>query len=150
MRNGYWRLYDAVREGKKLTDEEIGFHGSHMHTRRCIDLLRNALMCPPDLAIEVKDEKLGGVTGFGTERVCVNWQQLLDWPTEWETYKQKSNATRHSCRHKPETYIDAVGGGRVNTGCSESPKGCISLHTRRNSARSYPRSALWDLLRRQQ
>ena len=60
-------------------------HGSYLpHTRHCIDLMRQSLMCQPDLTIERKDEELGGVTGFGTEHQCIDWQQLLDWIRPFE------------------------------------------------------------------
>ncbi|KAF2107982.1 hypothetical protein BDV96DRAFT_588054 [Lophiotrema nucula] len=54
----------------------------------CIDLLRNALMCQPDLTLEVVNASLDGVTGFGTQHMCVNWKELVDWTSEWETYGQ--------------------------------------------------------------
>ena len=45
-------------------------------------------MCLPDTTIEVKDEKVGGVTGFGTEHQCRDWDQLLSWTRKWQTYMQ--------------------------------------------------------------
>ena len=44
-------------------------------------------MCRPDLTVEVKNEELGGVTGFGTEHECIDWKQLLDWMSQWEASK---------------------------------------------------------------
>ena len=88
IRHGYWALFDMALEGKKLNESDLPFHASAPHIRHCIDLLRHVLMCQPDLTLEVKDEKLGGVTGFGTEHQCVDWQGLVDWTTEWETYQQ--------------------------------------------------------------
>ena len=41
-------------------------------------------MCKPDLTVEVKNEELGGVTGFGTEHECIDWTQLLSWMSQWE------------------------------------------------------------------
>ena len=52
-------------------------------------------MCNPDLTLEVKDDELGGVTGFGTEHQCVNWDELVSWTTKWETYGQKPNGQVH-------------------------------------------------------
>ncbi|KAJ0165925.1 hypothetical protein CTA2_9444 [Colletotrichum tanaceti] len=49
------------------------------HIGHCFDLVRQSLMCKPDLTIEVPDPAVGGVAGFGTEHQCVNWQQLMDW-----------------------------------------------------------------------
>jgi hypothetical protein len=56
------------------------------HIRHCIDLLRQSLMCRPDLTIEIKNEELGGVTGFGTEHECRDWEQLQLWTSRWEDY----------------------------------------------------------------
>ncbi|KZL85122.1 hypothetical protein CI238_09347 [Colletotrichum incanum] len=49
------------------------------HIGHCFDLIRQSIICKPDLTIEVGDPAVGGVTGFGTEHQCVNWQQLMDW-----------------------------------------------------------------------
>lgn len=43
-------------------------------------------MCRPDTTVEVKDEKVGGVTGFGTEHVCWHWGELIKWTGEWEAW----------------------------------------------------------------
>lgn len=58
-------------------------------------------MCQPDLTVEIKDEELGGVTGFGTEHVCVDWRQLVDWTSEWEAYGQhdRETNTTHDMKH---------------------------------------------------
>lgn len=41
-------------------------------------------MCRPDTTVEVKDERAGGVTGFGTEHVCWDWRGLVEWTGAWE------------------------------------------------------------------
>lgn len=64
--------------------------GSPHHVGHCIDLIRQSLMCQPDMTIEVKDEKLGGVTGFGTRHVCRAWDRLVAWTSAWETYDHSS------------------------------------------------------------
>lgn len=51
----------------------------------CFDLLRQEMMCQPDLTVEVKDER-GGVTGFGTVHQCVDWEQFMDWMARWEVF----------------------------------------------------------------
>jgi hypothetical protein len=67
----------------------------------CIDLLRQSLMCQPDLTVEVKDE-LGGVTGFGTVHQCKDWGQFMGWMEEWETYGQTEPyvASEHHHQHE--------------------------------------------------
>ncbi|KAH8726601.1 hypothetical protein GQ44DRAFT_738756 [Phaeosphaeriaceae sp. PMI808] len=94
LRHGYWALFSIASEGKGMEGTEIPFHASPRHIRHCIDLLRNVLMCQPDLTLEVKDDELGGVTGFGTEHQCVNWNQLVDWTSQWETYQQLNNSKK--------------------------------------------------------
>lgn len=59
---------------------------SPSHIRHCIDLLRQALMCSPDLTVEVKDMEAGGVHGFGETHQCIDWTALKDWTTKWETH----------------------------------------------------------------
>ncbi|KAK2025758.1 hypothetical protein LX32DRAFT_702769 [Colletotrichum zoysiae] len=49
------------------------------HVGHCFDLLRQAIMCRPDLTAEPFDPIVGGVTGFGTEHQCINWRDLMDW-----------------------------------------------------------------------
>jgi len=41
-------------------------------------------MCVPDLTVEIKNETLGGVTGFGTVHQCRDWSQLMGWMEEWQ------------------------------------------------------------------
>ena len=57
------------------------------HVRHCIDLIRQSLMCRPDTTVEVKDEARGGVTGFGTEHVCWDWDALGEWVGRWEGWE---------------------------------------------------------------
>lgn len=45
-------------------------------------------MCQPDLTVELKEEELGGVRGFGTKHQCRDWNQLLGWMEIWESWKQ--------------------------------------------------------------
>ena len=54
------------------------------HIRHCIDLLRQSLMCRPDLTIEIKDNETQGVKGFGTAHMCTKWEDLLEWIEQWE------------------------------------------------------------------
>lgn len=64
---------------------------SPSHIRHCIDLLRHTLMCQADTTIELKNDDLGGVTGFGTEHRCVEWDKLMLWITEWEDFNHDPN-----------------------------------------------------------
>ncbi len=59
-------------------------------------------MCQPDTTIEVKDESVGGVTGFGTRHSCRDWEQLLAWTTEWQTFDQKEKDISDGGKTKQE------------------------------------------------
>ncbi|KAK1955854.1 hypothetical protein LY78DRAFT_593247, partial [Colletotrichum sublineola] len=58
---------------------------NHVHVNHCIELLRHALMCRPDLTVEVANPQNGGVTGFASEHRCQNWDDLLRWTKEWQS-----------------------------------------------------------------
>ncbi|KAF2243059.1 hypothetical protein BU26DRAFT_437938, partial [Trematosphaeria pertusa] len=88
LRHAYWTLLDISQSGAKLDKSALPHHATPSHVRHCIDLLRQALMCQPDLTIEVQNDELGGVTGFGTEHVCADWKQLIEWTSHWENYDQ--------------------------------------------------------------
>ena len=46
-------------------------------------------MCQPDTTVEVLNPELGGVTGFGTEHQCRDWNELVAWTTEWQAWQQE-------------------------------------------------------------
>ncbi|OAA36146.1 hypothetical protein BBO_08318 [Beauveria brongniartii RCEF 3172] len=52
---------------------------SAAHMRHCFDYLRQGLMCASDTSLEPVDPKLGGVTGWGSERLCRDYQQVVAW-----------------------------------------------------------------------
>ena len=62
-------------------------------------------MCNPDLTLEVKDERLGGVKGFGTQHVCSDFSQLKSWTKQWESYgqdpaRQELASASHDHKHE--------------------------------------------------
>ncbi|KAF2662586.1 hypothetical protein K491DRAFT_686467 [Lophiostoma macrostomum CBS 122681] len=67
----------------------VPHHASPQHVGHCIDLLRNALVCQPDLTLEVANRNMHGVTGFGTEHMCADWEKLVGWTEEWELWELK-------------------------------------------------------------
>lgn len=89
IREGYWAVYDKAVAGEKLEpdDKSLPMMISPPHIRHCIDLLRQSLMCNPDLTVEIKDEEAGGVHGFGETHQCVDWMALNEWTTRRETWK---------------------------------------------------------------
>ncbi|KAM0802769.1 hypothetical protein BDR22DRAFT_93856 [Usnea florida] len=99
IREAYWTLYDgrvAAHDGAPAVvfdPDSLPFHSTPPHVGHCVDLIRNALVCRPDTTLEFKDKELGGVTGFGTEHVCVDWNQLVEWVSQWENYGKDSAGT---------------------------------------------------------
>ncbi|KAI8632434.1 hypothetical protein F5Y19DRAFT_364020 [Xylariaceae sp. FL1651] len=87
IRQGYWMAHDFATRGERLNESSIPMMLSPPHIRRCIDLLRQSLMCTADLTVEVKDESLLGVRGFGEQHECIDWSSLKDWTTKWESNK---------------------------------------------------------------
>lgn len=101
IRKGYWAIHAAATEGHKIADEDLPFMSSPPHIRHCIDLIRQSLMCQPDLTVELKEEELGGVRGFGTEHQCRDWDSLLGWVSRWEAYNQDpSSGGKHEGSHE--------------------------------------------------
>lgn len=72
-------LHDAVVTGQELLEEDIPMMASPAHIRHCIDLLRQSLMCYRDTAMELKDDEVNGVTGWGTEHECHDYEELVRW-----------------------------------------------------------------------
>ncbi|KAL3467935.1 hypothetical protein BJX64DRAFT_282824 [Aspergillus heterothallicus] len=110
IRRGYWALQQhqstllPVAKAKQNDSNNNESAGSTpwasptahpVHVRHCIELLRQALMCNADLTVEVKNESLGGVTGFGTEHQCLSWADLSEWISEWQEYGIKKNGLGH-------------------------------------------------------
>ena len=56
---------------------------SEAHVRHCLDLLRHTLMCHADTTVEVVDRASRGVTGYGVEHQCRNFEQLKKWTEMW-------------------------------------------------------------------
>ncbi|RAL11832.1 uncharacterized protein BO97DRAFT_453456 [Aspergillus homomorphus CBS 101889] len=52
------------------------------HMRHCFDYLRQSLMCAADATLEPVDAALGGVTGWGVQRVCRDYVALAGWAEE--------------------------------------------------------------------
>lgn len=74
-----------MNESRIIDDDDLPKMSGPSHVQHCIELLRQVMVCQPDLTLEIKDEVHGGVQGFGTEHQCRNWDQLMSFTTEWET-----------------------------------------------------------------
>ncbi|KAF2234811.1 hypothetical protein EV356DRAFT_446112, partial [Viridothelium virens] len=64
LRISYCAVYDDAMAERKLDEGKLPMMSSTTHMRHCLDLLRQSLMCQPDMTVEVKGEIAGGVTGF--------------------------------------------------------------------------------------
>ncbi|MCJ1330446.1 hypothetical protein MMC10_007130 [Thelotrema lepadinum] len=101
IRETYWMFYhglSAAHEGRMADvpdPEDLPFHQTSAHIGHCVDLLRNGLTCRPDTTLELKDVEVGGVTGFGTEHLCVNWKTVVEFAAEWENYNKDAPIVNH-------------------------------------------------------
>ncbi|KAK2754309.1 hypothetical protein CKAH01_17497 [Colletotrichum kahawae] len=87
---------DILNQGRNSTKTTSSSHGRRdkatdineahdmYHLGHCFDLLRQAIMCKPDLTVEIANSTLNGVTGFGTEHQCLNWEELMNWMKVFE------------------------------------------------------------------
>jgi hypothetical protein len=66
--------------------------------RHCFDYLRQTLMCAADATLEPVDPALGGVTGWGTARVCRDYGALAAWA---EAHRVNN---LHGFRQTPESH----------------------------------------------
>jgi len=76
-------------------DAQVDAANSHKdphHIRHCFDYLRQALMCAADTNLEVIDWKIGGSTGWGFERQCRNYDEVVAWAEKWRRNSQHSIA----------------------------------------------------------
>ncbi|KAK2051585.1 hypothetical protein LY76DRAFT_640053 [Colletotrichum caudatum] len=72
------------REAEHGREHDHNHAQNKYHIGHCFDLVRQSIMCRPDLTVEVGDPAVGGVTGLGTEHQCVDWQRLMDWMRDHE------------------------------------------------------------------
>lgn len=66
-------------------DEHMKEHLKTPHARHCFDYLRQSIMCAADSNLEPVNAELGGVTGWGSERVCRDWTELRKWAGRWKS-----------------------------------------------------------------
>ena len=79
-----------MNEQRIIKDDTMPQMAHPRHFGHCIDLIRQALMCQPDLTVEVKNETIRGVKGFGTAHQCKNWEELMNFTKTWvaRTYRE--------------------------------------------------------------
>ncbi|TQV91604.1 hypothetical protein IF1G_09670 [Cordyceps javanica] len=73
---GTWSIH-GIYYGKVNAESDTVKDDAHM--RHCFDYLRQGLMCASDTSLEPVDPELGGVTGWGSRRVCRDYQQVVAW-----------------------------------------------------------------------
>lgn len=75
-------------EGHSHHSEHSSEHSADAHVRHCLEYIRQSLICAADTTIELTvkapEEGRVGVRGFGTQHVCRDFRQLVDWTSKWE------------------------------------------------------------------
>ncbi|KAI1261336.1 hypothetical protein F5Y18DRAFT_202299 [Xylariaceae sp. FL1019] len=92
IRHAYWKATNGnpSEEHSHHSEEEHSEHSEHSseaHVRHCLEYIRQGIMCAADTTVEQgvsAGEGRAGVAGFGTEHVCRNFQQLIEWTSVWE------------------------------------------------------------------
>ena len=72
----------STRTTTAALHRETKSDGDTQHMRHCFDYLRQSLMCASDTTLEPVDATLGGVTGWGNERVCRDYIGVKAWAEE--------------------------------------------------------------------
>lgn len=81
--NALRHVYYAAMEGPPPSDHEASHHHEDPHhVRHCFDYLRQSLMCSADTNLELVDKDLKGVTGWGFERTCRDYDSVKAWAEE--------------------------------------------------------------------
>ncbi|KAB8349604.1 hypothetical protein FH972_023627 [Carpinus fangiana] len=75
-----------------MDDQKMDHALRPAHVRHCIDMLRQSLMCRPDLTVELVDPAIKASKGFGTRHECQNYGQLLHFMEHWESWKGGADA----------------------------------------------------------
>ncbi|KAJ8058507.1 hypothetical protein OCU04_012693 [Sclerotinia nivalis] len=63
-------------------------HDDPAHIRHCFDYLRHALMCAADTNLEPVNWKYRGVTGWGFDRTCRNYDAVVAYAEHWRTHSE--------------------------------------------------------------
>lgn len=53
------------------------------HLQHCFDYLRRALMCAADTNLEVINPETDATTGWGSQRVCRDYDSVMKWAESW-------------------------------------------------------------------
>jgi hypothetical protein len=63
--------------------EKFGTKIDTYHVRHCFDYIRRALMCAADRNLEVVDAKNFTVSGWGQEKVCRDYDGVVNFAEQW-------------------------------------------------------------------
>ncbi|QSZ29866.1 hypothetical protein DSL72_004384 [Monilinia vaccinii-corymbosi] len=89
LRTAYYDLhYQLARAAGAPPDSYLEQKASHTHIetahqKHCFDCLRRAIMCAADTNLEYVDPVTDDTTGWGSERVCRNFEDVKGWTERW-------------------------------------------------------------------
>ncbi|KAI1426465.1 hypothetical protein F5Y12DRAFT_742309 [Xylaria sp. FL1777] len=86
LRHGYYAAVELVNQKSDL--KAITPVNPAAHMQHCFDYLRQALMCAADPTLEIRNESISGVTGWGSTHQCRNFEALKQW-TEQHRYNDE-------------------------------------------------------------
>lgn len=99
VRNGYYHLlldppkneppeHSISRRNEERRPQKSDLDTGHI--AHCFEYLRQTLICVADTNIEQIDPDAGGVTGWGVERRCGDYDEVVQWATTWKSKTVKA------------------------------------------------------------
>ncbi|KAF2009407.1 hypothetical protein BU24DRAFT_320769, partial [Aaosphaeria arxii CBS 175.79] len=99
IREAYWTTLDFALSSATMTPAKFPSDISPQNVRYCVDMMRQALMCNPDLTTlpanasagssSSEDDGLASSSGAAVHH-CKNWEQLEMFMEKWEVVEGKS------------------------------------------------------------
>lgn len=102
VRNGYYHLlldppkneppeHSISRRNEERRPQKSDLDPGHI--AHCFEYLRQTLICVADTNIEQIDPDAGGVTGWGVERRCGDYDEVVQWATTWKSKTVKGSGS---------------------------------------------------------
>ncbi|TGO80066.1 hypothetical protein BPOR_1827g00020 [Botrytis porri] len=90
IRHAYWLIRNGNHsEGGNSSHAE---NSANARVQHCLEYLRQSLMCTADTTVEPVGRGSKGkaiVQGFGTQHLCKDFHQLIEWTSQWENPFEK-------------------------------------------------------------
>lgn len=92
-----------VAKGGQRPDSFLKDTGTRMaegHIRHCFDYIRQALMCGADTNLEVLDRETRATSGWGQNRQCRDYYEVVEWAEKWANSTETGILTKGTIPQK--------------------------------------------------